>query len=89
MNATNSGGVPVRDGVYTRAAGSRQRRENTRDACRYLKRVRHLFSRGFVCFAADSETRVDADTARDLCLTRRHRECSLFKAHEAAQRRRP
>ena len=75
-----------RDGVWTRVAKSLK--ENVRDQCPCLRRVRHLFSRGFACFAAEGETRLDNETANTRCLTQRHRECSLFRAHEAEQRRR-
>ncbi len=74
-----------RDGVWTRVAKSLK--ENVRDQCPYLRRVKHLFSRGFACFAANRETRVDNETANTRCLTQRHRECSLFMAHEVEQRR--
>ena len=88
MDATTQGRAPVPDGVYTREAKSREERQGRHDPCVYLKRVKHLFSRGYACFAAECESSVDTHTVHSLCLTRRHRECSLFKAHEVEQRRR-
>lgn len=85
MNATDTIEDPARDGAYTRVARSREK--SVPAPCPCLKRVRHLLSRGFACFATGSETRVDARTADSLCLTERHCKCSLFESHEAAERR--
>ena len=87
MDATTDSNAYMPEGVYTRAARHEAEKHGVRDRCAYLNQVRHLFSHRLSCIAAACDTCIDRHTAHSLCLTRRHHECSIFKAHEAERRR--